>query len=157
MISFPISQSGLMHSTQTGRIEGILVRPKRNQTPLIVQHWDVLSAQDHGKPSSKRAITLIQKEHIAVISALAGHTVAWENTRRNLLVSNINLFSLIGHRFRVGEVLLEGTCIVDPCKNMEQAMGEGTYAAMMGHGGIGARIIEGGQIHLGDAVQWLIP
>ena len=40
---------------------------------------------------------------------------------------------------------------------MELAMGEGTYAAMMGHGGIGARIIEGGRIHIGDTVQWLIP
>ena len=146
-----------MHSTQTGRIDGILVRPKRTQTPVVVQHWDVLSTQDHGKSSSKRAITLIQKEHFEVISALAGHTVTWEKTRRNLLVSNINLLSLIGHRFRVGEVLLEGTCIVDPCNNMELAMGEGTYAAMMGHGGIGARIIEGGRIHIGDTVQWLIP
>jgi len=133
------------------------VRPHRKGPVNIVDSWDPLSAQDHGKPTSKRAVTLIQKEHLEIVSMLAGHTVSWEKTRRNLLVANINLYSLIGHRFRVGNVLLEGTCIVDPCKNMEAAMGEGTYAAMMGHGGIGATIIESGMIHLGDTVQWLVP
>lgn len=157
MISFPISQSGLMHPSQTGRVDGILVRPKRKLDPMVVEAWNVLSAEDHGKITGNRAVTLIQKEHLSVASALAGHTIDWRKTRRNLLVSNINLFSLVGHRFRIGNVLLEGKVIVDPCKNMEEAMGTGTYAAMMGHGGIGAKIIEGGTIHIGDTVQWVSP
>ena len=155
MISFPISKSGLMHPSQTGRIESILVRPTRKRDPIVVEVWNVLSSEDHGKITSNRAVTLLQKEHLAVASALAGHTIDWRKTRRNLLVSGINLFSLVGHRFRIGNVLLEATVIVDPCKNMEEAMGAGTYAAMMGHGGIGAKIIEGGTIHVGDTVQWI--
>ena len=73
--------------------------------------------------------------------------------RRNLLVSGIPLIALKGRRFRIGDVLLEGTESCDPCSRMEAALGPGGYNAMRGHGGLCARIIEGGRLRLGDAVQ----
>lgn len=103
--------------------------------------------------SGKRGITLIQAEHLPVIAALSGHrAVAPTMLRRNLVVEGIPLVALKDRRFRIGEVLLEGTGPCDPCSRMESALGHGGYNAMRGMGGICARIVEGGTVHRGDAV-----
>jgi len=147
----------LLHSEQIGRVEGLLIRPERGKDVVVVSAWDPEGLDDHGRSESKRAVTFIQKEHLEVVAQISGQEVQWEKTRRNVLVSGINLLSLVGHRFRVGNVIFEGACLIDPCKNMEKAMGTGVYAAMVGHGGIGGRIIQNGQIHVGDEIQWLGP
>jgi len=87
---------------------------------------------------------------------LAGHDrLAPATLRRNVVVAGIPLIALKDRRFRIGEVLLEGTGECDPCSRMEAALGPGGYNAMRGHGGICARILEGGALRVGDAVAWV--
>lgn len=102
----------------------------------------------------RRQVTLIQKEHLEVIGVLLGRdAVDPRLTRRNLVVSGINVLALKGQRFTVGSTVLEGTGPCEPCSKMEAALGEGGYNAMRGHGGITARIVVGGVLRLGDAVR----
>jgi MOSC domain-containing protein YiiM len=99
-------------------------------------------------------VTLIQREHLNVIAGLLRRDgISPELTRRNLVVSGVNLLALKGERFRVGEVLLEGTGPCEPCSRMEENLGPGGYNAMRGHGGITARVLEGGVLRIGDTVR----
>lgn len=143
---------------RTGRVDWIGLRPARDVPMQAVELAEAtagkgLSGDRYGSGSGKRGITLIQAEHLPVIAALSGHSVIAPATlRRNLLVSGIPLIALKGRRFRIGDVLLEGTDPCDPCSRMEAALGPGGYNAMRGMGGLCARILESGNLRLGDAV-----
>jgi MOSC domain-containing protein YiiM len=143
---------------RAGRVEWIGVRPGR-EVPM--RETDSVRAEAGGGlvgdrykgGSGKRGVTLLQAEHLPAIAVLSGHAqVAPALLRRNVVVSGIPLVALKGRRFRVGEVLLEGTGPCDPCSRMEDALGPGGYNAMRGHGGLTARILEGGTLRVGDAV-----
>lgn len=105
------------------------------------------------RPRGMRQVTLLQHEHLAAMSSLLGRNVAPEQLRRNLCVEGLPLLALVGQRFWVGEVMLEGTGICHPCDKLEELMGKGGYNAAMGHSGITARVIEGGTLRLGDGVR----
>jgi MOSC domain-containing protein YiiM len=68
-------------------------------------------------------------------------------------VSGLPLVALKGRRFRIGEAVFEGTGDCDPCSRMERALGPGGFNAMRMHGGLTARIVQGGRIRVGDAVE----
>ena len=109
------------------------------------------------RAGSRRQVTLIQAEHLPVIAALTDHDQippAW--LRRNIVVSGIPLLALLKKRFRLGEALLETTGLCDPCDRMEHTLGAGGFNAMQGHGGITARVIEGGRVKIGDEVRLIL-
>ena len=109
--------------------------------------------QNHG---GSRQITLIQAEHLEVLASLLGlNKIAPELTRRNIVVRDINLLSLKGKRFHVGQALLEYSGECHPCSRMERNFGPGGYNAMRGHGGITAKVVTGGIIKVGDFVTAL--
>ena len=143
---------------RAGRVDWIGLRPARDvamreMLEAVAVAGLGLVDDRYASGSGKRGITLIQAEHLPVIAALAGHAeVAPAHLRRNLVVSGIPLVALKGRRFRIGDVLLEGTDPCDPCSRMEDALGPGGYNAMRGMGGLCARILEGGTLRVGDAV-----
>lgn len=145
---------------QVGRLEWIGLRPERMGELLSVDEVSVIAGRglegDHkvtGRVGSKRQVTLIQQEHlIAVAGMLHKDRVGPEQVRRNLVVSGINLLALKNKQFRVGDVLLEFSGPCEPCSRMEYNLGSGGFNAMRGHGGITAKVIEGGTIRVGDAV-----
>lgn len=143
---------------RSGRVEWIGLRPARGGAMHAIDRVDAvvgagLVGDRYAGGSGKRGVTLIQAEHLPVIAALSGHdAVSPMLLRRNVVVSGLPLIALKGRRFCIGEVLLEGTEECDPCSNMEKALGPGGFNAMRGHGGLCARILEGGAFRVGDAV-----
>ncbi len=139
-----------------GRVEVIVLRPARRAEPVLVPEAlldEAGLAGDHA-PEGKRAVTLIQAEHLPVISALAGAEATPALLRRNLVVSGVNLAALRGGRLRLGltaEVEITGPC--PPCSRMEEALGPGGYNAVRGHGGWYAQVVAPGRLAVGDAVQ----
>ncbi len=146
---------------RTGEVRWIGLRPARDVPMREVDGAEAVAGKGlrgdrYGSGSGKRGITLIQAEHLPAIAALTGiDAIEPATLRRNLVVSGIPLIALKGRRFRIGEVLCEGTASCDPCSRMELALGAGGYNAMRGHGGLCARILEGGTLRIGDAVHWI--
>ncbi|CAA9564797.1 MAG: MOSC domain protein [uncultured Truepera sp.] len=145
---------------QRGRLEHILVRPARRAPTVRLERARALPgrglAGDHRSErssSSARQVTLIQAEHLPVITALSGSQATPERLRRNLVVSGINLLALKSRRFRIGGAVFEGAGLCHPCSRMEEALGPGGYNAVRGHGGILARVVEEGEITVGDALE----
>ncbi|HKE93414.1 MAG TPA: MOSC domain-containing protein [Povalibacter sp.] len=147
---------------QVGAVRWIGVRPARRVAPIAV---DVVEARPgagltgdrfSGGTQSKRQVTLIQAEHLAVVAQLLQcESIDPALIRRNIVVSGINLLAFNGAVFRIGGAVFEGTGGCHPCSRMEEALGSGGYNAMRGHGGITARVLEGGLIRLGDEVRLL--
>ena len=154
------SELGKLMATlpRPGRVEWIGLRPARGQAMASVEQIEAVTGKGlvgdrYASGSGKRGVTLIQAEDLPVIAVLSGHaSVAPALLRRNVVVSGLPLIALKERRFRIGDVVLEGTGECDPCSNMEKALGPGGFNAMRNHGGLCARIVEGGVFRLGDAV-----
>ena len=143
-----------------GRVLWIGLRPQRREPLQPVESALAVAGMglegDHRMkktPGSGRQVTVISKEFIEQISAFTGITsIDPAILRRNIVVEGINLNALRRQRFRVGEALFEATQLCHPCARMEEALGKGGVAAMIGHGGLCARILEEGLIRLGDPI-----
>lgn len=70
--------------------------------------------------------------------------------RRNVVTSGIDLNSLIGKRFEVQGVVFEGICECKPCYWMNSAIGPGAEHALLGRGGLRARILAGGTLRVSE-------
>lgn len=146
---------------QHGRLDWIGLRSVKREPMTVVEEVEAITDRGlHGdhhlqrQPGGKRQVTLIQAEHLPAIAALSGHdAVPPDWLRRNLVVSGINIYALRDRQFSIGDVLLEGSGICAPCSRMEKTLGPGGYNAMRGHGGINARVLEGGVIRVGDVVK----
>ncbi|MBC7184272.1 MAG: MOSC domain-containing protein [Marinobacter sp.] len=145
---------------QHGRVEWIGIRPARGEPMQAINRVAVTPGKGldgdrfKGRETSKRQVTLIQHEHLAAMASLLHRkAIGPEVFRRNIVVSGLNLLALKGKRFQVGSVVLEYTGLCHPCSKMEAALGPGGYNAMRGHGGITAKVVEDGELALGDEVR----
>ena len=146
---------------RAGKVEWIGLRPARDEAMIATGTVQAIAGAGlvgdrYKSGSGKRGITLIQAEHLPAIAALAQRPdLTPALLRRNVVVSGIPLIALKQRRFRIGTAVFEGTEECDPCSRMEDALGPGGYNAMRGHGGLCARIVEGGTFGLGDALEAL--
>ena len=74
-------------------------------------------------------------------------------SRGNLVISGINLLSLKHQSFQIGEAVFQTTGICASCSRMEENLGPGDCNAMRGHGGITAKVLQTGEIQVGDPVR----
>lgn len=145
---------------QQGMVNWIGIRTGRRKAVLPVENVEAVTQKglsgDHfsGLTGSKRQVTLIQQEHIAAIASFMQlKIVTPEMLRRNIVINGINLLALKDKKFWIGEALLEYTGECHPCSRMEETLGAGGYNAVRGHGGITAKILQGGKISIGDVLR----
>jgi MOSC domain-containing protein YiiM len=142
-----------------GRVEWIGLRPERRGEMQVVDSASLdpvqgLIGDRYSGRSGARHVTLIGREDLSAIASYLGlDAVTPQQLRRNIVVSGLNLLALKDRRFRLGAALLEMTGECHPCSRMEETFGPGGYNAVRGHGGITARVLEGGEIRHGDPLE----
>ncbi|MFW1676516.1 MOSC domain-containing protein [Pontibacter sp. JAM-7] len=146
-----------------GKLEWIGLRPARREPMQSCNAVQALAglglAGDHRcqkTPGSARQVTLISREFIQQIAQHCGYEqIDPARLRRNLVISGINLNALRYQRFQLGGAIFEATALCHPCSRMEQALGPGGVAAMLGYGGLCCKVLQTGQIQLGDELRVL--
>jgi MOSC domain-containing protein YiiM len=153
---------------QVGTVVWIGLRPAR-RAPLDVVprvaadvNEGLIGERTNGGASKLRQVTLIQYEHLEAMRQILGRTAHDSQLpidpgllRRNIVVRGVNLTAFKEQYFQIGEAVLFGTGNCAPCSLMEENLGPGGWAAMRGHGGLTARIEQGGTIAVGDSVRWV--
>jgi MOSC domain-containing protein YiiM len=143
-----------------GTLEWIGVRTARRSEMVAPQRVMAIAKRglegDHRMtktPGSARQVTIISREFIQQITQFTGKEEIQPNLlRRNLVISGMNLNALRYQQFTIGNALFEANALCHPCSRMETALGKGGVAAMLGYGGLCARIIRSGEIEIGDTV-----
>ena len=123
--------------------EGAPMRPVSSATAIT--SYGLKDDANAGR--SKRQILIIERELLDEFQLPLG------DVRENITVQGIQLAGMAaGTRVRVGGVLLEATLDCAPCQFIEDKR-PGLRAAMEGKRGTLFKVIEGGNIHVGDAIQ----
>ena len=101
----------------------------------------------------ERQVTLIEAEAVEAMRAL-GRDFAPGDSKRNLVTRGVPLTDLVGREFRVGEAVLRGVELCDPCTHLGRTTWRGIERDLADRGGLRAAVLRGGEIREGDAVAW---
>ena len=137
-----------------GKVEWIGIRSERKApvTSKNAVNVNIESGIEGDHPANaNRQVTIISKEYLEDVSASLGiGTIDPHATRRNILISGLEFDNLENATIRLGSVLLEITGPCRPCIRMDENLGEGGRRAMEGKGGWTTRVLESGDIKVGD-------
>jgi MOSC domain-containing protein YiiM len=141
-----------------GRLIGIGYAPAK-RAPLDERQDGVIGntsglAGDVRGATADRQVTVLFRESWEAACAELGVALPWLTRRANLLVEGLK--TPRSGRFRIGDVVLEVAGETKPCQLMEAAH-HGLRAALKPdwRGGVCCRVINGGNIRLGDPVELL--
>lgn len=98
-------------------------------------------------------VTLIAVEALAAARAECGVQLGAGASRRNVETVGVDLDGLVGRLFRVGEVVLRGERVCEPCRYLDRVTGQAAKAALQGRGGLRATVVRGGRLQVGDVVD----
>ncbi len=100
-------------------------------------------------------MTLFEAEVLDVLATEHQIALGAGEHRRNLTTRGVRLGDLLGQRFRVGDVVLEGVKDCPPCEHLEGLVGKPVLQPLVNRGGLRARVIVGGVLRVGDRISAL--
>jgi MOSC domain-containing protein YiiM len=140
-----------------GKLLGIAIRAKSHAPMQELDIIDITSDDgcvgDSRGRSRGRQVTVLSREAWQAACADLGRVLPWTERRANLLVEGFELAETVSSRLCIGDVVLEITGETDPCRRMTNvARGLREALTPAWRGGVCCRVIEGGQIRVGDSV-----
>jgi MOSC domain-containing protein YiiM len=101
---------------------------------------------------SGRDVTLIEIEAIDGLKRDYEVQLDPGQSRRNIVTRGIALNHLVEQEFRIGDVVLRGMRLCEPCAHMEKLTVKGAMRGLIHRGGLRAEIVKGGTIKVGDRI-----
>ena len=104
------------------------------------------------KKSKDWEVTLIEQEEVERFNGQQGTAFAAISFRRNIVTTGVRLNDLVGIRFRVGDAVLDGVRLCEPCAHLGRQIGFDVVKSMVHRAGLRARIVSGADVRPGDLV-----
>jgi MOSC domain-containing protein YiiM len=104
-----------------------------------------------------RDITLIERETLEALERDHHIKLRLGDSRRNIVTHGIALNHMIGREFRIGDVLLRGQKLCEPCEDLRAIIGNPAGDALVHRAGLRAYIVRGGVIRIGDEIHECAP
>ena len=103
----------------------------------------------HARPNSKRQVLLVDRETLNALELQSGII------RENITTEGLNVNGLVeGESLRIGEAVLEVTMPCTPCSLMDEIR-PGLRREIRGRRGMLCKVVKGGVIRQGDAIEKL--
>lgn len=136
-------------------IAGVWTSPAKNSGRMD-GHERVRALADHGlegcahaRPGGKRQVLFASREHLDAVGVEPGRI------RENFTVTGTDVHTWpVGQRVRAGSAVFEVTMVCDPCERMD-AIRPGLQQELEGRRGMLARVVEEGEVALGDSLELL--
>jgi MOSC domain-containing protein YiiM len=169
MATLPSAHASDPINLAVGRVESINASrggvPKRSMFEALVTEQGIDGDRQrdlrfHGGPD--RAIVLFSLDVIRALQA-EGHTIGAGTTGENLTVSGIDWRAIVpGIELAIGEVRLQITKYTSPCEKIAFSFFENDFTRISqklhpGWSRVSARVLRGGLVRIGDAVEALSP
>ena len=100
-----------------------------------------------------REVTLIEVDTLEALARDHDITFQANEHRRNLPTRDVPLNHLVGRRFRVGDVVLEGGRLNYPCRYIDMITKKSVCDLLEHRSGLNCRIITGGTVRPGDLIR----
>ena len=144
--SVHLAECGGATMTSPGVIEAIAGKGIRGDRYCLGTE----SGHFSGNKGPRRQITLFESEVLETVLRDHDLDLAPEECRMNVVTRGAPLTHLVGRRFRVGEAVLLGLKLNEPCSRLETVVGKRVVSALMHRCGLFAEILVSGRIGPGD-------
>jgi MOSC domain-containing protein YiiM len=150
-----------------GTLIGIYIAEREGGPMQAVQQAELVSGQGiagdryfagRGKFSppvqdESHQVTLVEIEQIERFNSANGMTFGAGDLRRNLVTEGIGLNELVGSEFTVGDVVLKGLKLCEPCAYLASLTHPLVLRGLVHCAGLRAAIVRGGSVRIADKVE----
>ena len=98
-------------------------------------------------------LSLIESENIDYYNLKYGLNIPYVNFRRNIVTKGIRLNELVGKKFKIGSVELEGVDLCRPCRHLTEVLNQNNILKeFIRKGGLRCQILSSSTIQIGDEI-----